>query len=162
MCVSVHKNKSKQYLIKQKMKWRMPGDQGSSSSVKLKSFHLSPFLHLYIKLRTVSANLILEFENSVFTPNFACVMTLMQCGSYLSPLSLGCCYNSGRGQGHECFPPFQWFLMVPWTSWYCPAANVLWVTVWTHTNVKKIRAASQGHAHRPSHRDSLLRKTPRL
>lgn len=90
----------------------MPGDQGFSSSVKLKSFHLSSFPHLYIKLRTVSANLILEFENSVFTPKFACVMTRMRCGSHLSPLSLGCCYNPGRGQGHEWFPLFSgssWF-----------------------------------------------------
>lgn len=90
----------------------MPGDEGPSSSVKLKSFHLSPFPHLYIKLRTVSANLILEFGNSVFTPNFACVMTLMQCGSHLSPLSLGCCYNPGRGRGTSGFPLFSgssWF-----------------------------------------------------
>lgn len=65
----------------------MPGDQGFSSSVKLKSFHLSPFPHLYIKLRTVSANLILEFENSVFTPVCLCNDPHAVWQSPLSPFS---------------------------------------------------------------------------
>lgn len=87
----------------------MPGDQGFSSSVKLKSFHLSPFPHLYIKLRTVSANLILEFENSVFTPKFACVRPACGVAVTSLPFLWAAVIIQGGGRGTSGSP----FSVVP-------------------------------------------------
>lgn len=90
----------------------MPGDQGFSSSVKLKSFHLSSFPHLYIKLRTVSANLILEFENSVFTPKFACVRPACGVAVTSLPFLWVAVIIQGGGRGTSGFPLFSgssWF-----------------------------------------------------